>query len=125
MYQTPYEALLFLRMYTGQDVQEIQHVFKSHPHWDKLNLVNLRITLNLLKNFSKLQIFNGIHLVLYPPDLVATELKKLPDQVDLQPFGAFQHSPFLLSLLLYYIEKQYNFTGCGVFDCPSSKLKLA
>ena len=39
-----------------------------------------------------------------------------PKQPELQPFNVWESHEMILHLLLYYIEKDYNFTGEGIFN---------
>lgn len=91
---------------------------KVHPHKDTFTIENLKKVIDLLVkwNFSKLQIFNGVALVLYPPGRIAREIETLASRPEMQPFTAFRNNPQILQVILYYIEKKYHFTGRGVFD---------
>jgi len=54
--------------------------------------------------------------VLYDYEFVKMKYKEMCWLSELQPFETdWQTHPCLLQLLVYYIEKDYSFTGNGVF----------
>lgn len=81
------------------------------------------IELVTLKGFTKEQIFNGLHLVLYPVDLVTNKLAELPSRPDMQPIEVTLKEPAILQIVLYLLEEQFLFTGNGVFAKPSDNVK--
>ena len=91
---------------------------KVHPHWQQLNVLNVKLVMDLVTNgkYSKKQIFNGLHLFLYPAQVVGQVLQELPGRPELQPFSKFRKSDNALQIVLYYVEKKYHFNGTGVFD---------
>lgn len=76
------------------------------------------IELVVSRGFTKEQIFNGLHLVLYPVEFVAEKLDELPSRPELQPIEAAMKEPNILQIVLYFLEEKFMFTGNGVFVRP-------
>jgi len=117
-WRLPDEGAQFLSYHTGKTWREVHSQLRVHPHKDKFTIENLKKVMDLLLkwNFSKLQIFNGLALILYPPGRIAHEIETLASRPEMQPFTTFRNNPQILQVILYYIEKKYHFTGRGIFD---------
>lgn len=96
---------------------------RSHPQSRQLGTENMKQVIELLtsKGFTKEQIYNGIHLVLYPVALVAEKLKELHTRPDMQPIKESMKELNILQMVLYMLEEQFMFTGNGVFAKPPEK----
>ena len=71
--------------------------------------------------FTKLQIFNGLQLTLYPVEIVEDKLNELPHRPDMQPIETTLKEPGILEIVLYLLEQQFMFTGNGVFAKSAQK----
>ena len=79
----PEQVMNYLHNYTGKPKAEICKVLVSHPRRNQLNLDNIAKVIELLikNNFSNLQIFNGIQLVLFPHQLIVSKVEHLIQQL--------------------------------------------
>jgi hypothetical protein len=98
---------------------------RSHPHYTQLNSENMKRVIELLDSrcFTKLQIFNGLQLILYPVEVVIDKLNELPYRPDLQPIENALKEPTILQIVLYLLEQEFMFTGDGVFAKQTEKSK--
>jgi len=117
-WRLPVEGAQFLCHHTGKTKSEIFSQLKVHPYKETFTIENLKKVMDLLVkwDFSKLQIYNGLTLVLYPPGRIAREIITLASRPEMQPFTTFKNHPQILQVILYNIEKKFHFTGRGVFD---------
>lgn len=113
----------YLANQTGQPKMKIRDVLRLHPQSRQLSSENMKKVVELItsKGFTKEQVFNGLHLVLYPVDLVAKKLAELPSRPDMQPIEVTLKEPAILQIVLYLLEEQFLFTGNGVFAKPPDK----
>lgn len=73
------------------------------------------------RGFTKLQIFNGLQLILYPVEIVIDKLNELPSRLDMKPIETTLKEPSILQVVLYLLEQQFMFTGNGVFAKSAEK----
>ena len=92
-------------------------MMKTHPHFRNLDGNNVKVVVKFLQqqNFTREQIFEAVHLVLYPIERIASKLSQLSHRDDMQPFSEKRQHPSFLQTLLYFIEEEHNFSGSGVF----------
>lgn len=121
------DLLLYLAAKTKAQPDDIREVLSTHPHYQHLCIANMKNVIELLAswNFTEEQIYNGVHLILYPVSVVAMRLdarftasNKTPES-----YVAEKEDPFVLQIIVYDMEKQYNFSGSGVFAKSSSASK--
>lgn len=89
-----------------------------HPYCNRITVSNANKIAEyfISQNISKQQLINGIYVVLYDYELVKQQYQEMMMMDELQPFETeWKQNPYILQLLLYYIEKKYSFTGNGVF----------
>ena len=115
------EALNYLSNHTGQPKGKVKDLLRSHPQSRQLGNENMKQVIELLElqGFTSEQIYNGMHLVLYPLTLVADKLKELPNRPDMQPIEETMMESNILQIVLYLLEEQFMFTGNGVFAKPT------
>ena len=111
------ESLAYLSDQTGQPIATVKDALKLHPNSKLLSLDNMKRVVELIisEGFSKEQLLNGIHLVLYPAELVAQKLAELSKRPDMQPIEVSLKEPNILQIVLYLLEENFMFTGNGVF----------
>ncbi|KAI9552766.1 hypothetical protein GHT06_020646 [Daphnia sinensis] len=114
------EALRYLANRTGQPSKSVKEMLRSHPQSRQLGSENMKKVMELVaaRGFTKEQIFNGLHLVLYPVELVAKKLDELPSRPEMQPIETTIKEPTILQIVVYLLEEQFMFTGNGVFAKP-------
>lgn len=114
------EALRYLANRTGQPSKSVKEMLRSHPQSRQLGSENMKKVMELVaaRGFTKEQIFNGLHLVLYPVGLVAKKLDELPSRPEMQPIETTIKEPTILQIVVYLLEEQFMFTGNGVFAKP-------
>ena len=102
---------------TGRDSQDLLKAMKSHPYYLQYSMRNVKEVEDFLQkeNFTAQQIFEGIHLILYPATLVDKKLAELALRPEVAPFSSRRKELHFLSNLLYFIEIDFEFTGTGIF----------
>lgn len=107
------QANKFLAKCFGKSTKEIRDSIQRHPHWLHIPLITIKSSLNYLQslNYKNDEIFNSIHLVLYPVGRIESALKEIYSTAIYKNASQSQ----ILSLCLYFIELKYNFTGDGVW----------
>jgi hypothetical protein len=112
----------YLSEFLKIDFQSIKSRIGSHPYGSRLNVSNANKIVEFFigLGLSKEQIINGIYIALYEYELVKHQYRLMSNLTELQPFDfEWKKHPFLLQLLIYYIEKNYSFTGNGVYVMPN------
>jgi hypothetical protein len=117
------EAVGFLANHTGYDKDQVREILRSHPQSIQLSSENMKKVMELLvtRGFTKLQIFNGLQLILYPVEIVIDKLNELPSRLDMKPIETTLKEPSILQVVLYLLEQQFMFTGNGVFAKSAEK----
>jgi len=116
----PSDVVHYLTHHTGLIKEEIYGVLKAHPYRkESLTIENLKEVIELLVKwkFSRVQMANGLTLVLYPAALIAQQLALLPTRPGAfnMTFNDFRSHAHVLQVVLYHLEEEYHFTGKGVF----------
>ncbi|XP_069687650.1 transcription termination factor 5, mitochondrial isoform X2 [Periplaneta americana] len=106
----------------------IRKMLHRHPFWCQVPLNTVRETLDFLfqKGFTKQQILLNVHILLYSRTQVEKELNELPTRPELDvescQFGTEPHGKRSyiapeqkLALCLYFIERDFHFTGHGIW----------
>lgn len=98
-------------------------MLRSHPQSRQLSSENMKKVMELVaaRGFTREQMFNGLHLVLYPVELVEKKLSELPSRPEMQPIETTMKEPHILQIVVYLLEEQFMFTGNGVFAKPPEK----
>ncbi|XP_015110370.1 transcription termination factor 5, mitochondrial isoform X2 [Diachasma alloeum] len=111
------EMAVMLKKHLRRDTDEIQEGIKRHPMWKHVDLVTIHDTMQyLLKSFDADDIFRNIQLLLYSRDKIQYPLARLIE-VNKQIDEKYRFTPSqLLALCAYHIEREYHFTGDGVWD---------
>lgn len=111
------EALGYLANQCRRTKAQVRVALQSHPYSKELSSENMKQVVELItsKGFTREQLCNGLHLVLYPVDMVAQKLAELSSRPDMQPIQKTLREPNVLQIVLYLLEEQFMFTGNGVF----------
>ncbi|CAG0917604.1 unnamed protein product [Notodromas monacha] len=91
----------------------------KHPCWKQTSLVQVKgtVTYLLAEGFTREKIMNALQIVLYSRKSVARILEQLPLKPELEPFELlWKNHDHVLQLALYYLEKDYNFSGKKLFE---------
>jgi len=101
--------------------KEVRESLSLHPHWLQVpTLYAKEVLLFLRKSYSHAQIRSTIPILLYPVNRVEEEIQlQLSEN---QSGGAAtavasidQSHPYFLHLILYRLEKEFHFTGDGIW----------
>ncbi|XP_017114021.1 transcription termination factor 5, mitochondrial [Drosophila elegans] len=117
------DIVVYLGNVLSKDVQVLRNLLSRHPNWCHIPLLHVKQCLEYLlsKKFKLTEIFDNIHLLLYPIKRIEEKmlLLQLPDaQEELQLPVADFHSLSnneILTLILYLIESEFHFTGDGIW----------
>ncbi|XP_035898956.1 transcription termination factor 5, mitochondrial [Anopheles stephensi] len=97
-------------------------LIKRHPNWYHVPVLQMQETVDALlkKKFTLDDIFNNIHVLLYPLNRIEEKLTllqngdpKLQDELGVELYRA--NKTQLLALALYLVELDFHFTGDGVW----------
>ncbi|KAI8045147.1 transcription termination factor 5, mitochondrial [Drosophila gunungcola] len=117
------DIVVYLGNVLSKDVQVLRNLLSRHPNWCHIPLLHVKQCLEYLrsKKFKLSEIFDNIHLLLYPIKRIEEKmlLLQLPDaQQELQlPVADFHllSNNEILTLILYLIESEFHFTGDGIW----------
>ncbi|KAG5684932.1 hypothetical protein PVAND_014140 [Polypedilum vanderplanki] len=118
------EIIEFLSIQFNISKNDVRTILKSHPHWMKVPVLSIKQTLEFLqlRDFSKKDLLQNLHILLYSIERIESKLKmllewKYDDNSNSIDFDLKHVSNSkLLSLCLYFIEREYHFTGMAVYD---------
>uniref|UniRef100_A0A182QNZ0 Uncharacterized protein n=1 Tax=Anopheles farauti TaxID=69004 RepID=A0A182QNZ0_9DIPT len=118
----------------GRDTAHVlKHIFKErgeaamekirrHPNWFHVPVLQMQETMEVLlkKKFTMDDIFNNVHILLYPLNRIEEKLAllinndpKLEEELGVELYRASKTQ--LLALALYLVELEFHFTGDGVW----------
>uniref|UniRef100_A0A1A9X216 Transcription termination factor 5, mitochondrial n=1 Tax=Glossina brevipalpis TaxID=37001 RepID=A0A1A9X216_9MUSC len=99
----------------------IRDLMSRHPNWCHIPILHIKHCYEFLlnKKFSKADIYDNVHLLLYPIKRIEEKLRLLCSTKFLQQLQLDVNGPLsnknTLALALYLIESDYHFTGDGVW----------
>ncbi|XP_063696633.1 transcription termination factor 5, mitochondrial [Culicoides brevitarsis] len=107
------DIVLFIVRHFQKPEKEIRDKFVRHPRWNCVPLSVMKHNLEfLLKlNFTKDDIYKHIYILLYPTVRIEEKLKLIAKDEKCKNATKAQ----ILSLLLYYIELDYHFSGDAIW----------
>uniref|UniRef100_A0A0C9RB16 Uncharacterized protein n=1 Tax=Fopius arisanus TaxID=64838 RepID=A0A0C9RB16_9HYME len=111
------EIGLMLKKYFKKSVAEIQEKIEMHPLWKYVDLFTIHTTLHyLMESFDAEDIFKNLPLILHSRDKVEFRLVSLIEMnKQINENNRFTPSQ-ILALCAYEIEKEFHFTGDGVWE---------
>ncbi|XP_037945648.1 transcription termination factor 5, mitochondrial [Teleopsis dalmanni] len=114
------DIIIFLSNILKKDGNTLRNLLSRHPNWCHIPVIHIQRTYECLtkKKFSNEQIYKNVHLLFYPIQLIEEKLS----QLKCPQFLAEMHLNILdidkcklLSLVLYFIECEFHFTGDGIW----------
>ncbi|BFF89269.1 transcription termination factor 5 mitochondrial [Drosophila madeirensis] len=117
------DIVVYLGNVLSKDEHALRNLLSRHPNWCHIPLLHVKQCLEYLKSkkFSLSEIFDNIHLLLYPIKRIEEKLLLLQSseiQEDLQlPVSDVNDlsNSEILTLILYLIESEFHFTGDGIW----------
>ncbi|PBC30218.1 hypothetical protein APICC_02886 [Apis cerana cerana] len=112
--------LLFIfRKEFGKDINLIS-VIQKHPYWKYVSLLIIIKSIQYLKkHYSIEDICQNIHIILYPRSKIDYTLNLLYKKYSQEEYNSTHY----LSLCLYELEKNYYFSGDGIWPNEVSVFK--
>lgn len=112
---------ILLEAELGKERPDVTQKITRHPFWRNVTYLRISTSLNYLKTkYSPKDIWHGIHLILYPLDVVSTTLEKVEREYSRE--NGYNLSPGqMLALCVYMIEKGNHFTGDGIWQLDSAE----
>ncbi|KAL2714604.1 hypothetical protein V1478_015789 [Vespula squamosa] len=105
----------------GIKSKDLINKFQQHPYWNRVSFVDLDNTLCTIKeNFSREDICNNIHIILYPWSIINKVLKSIQESDKYSKYTPSQQ----LALCLYFMEKDNHFTGDGIWNIMEEERQL-
>uniref|UniRef100_A0A1B0BFD1 Uncharacterized protein n=1 Tax=Glossina palpalis gambiensis TaxID=67801 RepID=A0A1B0BFD1_9MUSC len=115
------DIVVYLAHVLNKEVADLRNVMSRHPNWCHIPIVHVKQCYEFLLNneFSKADIYDNMHLLLYPIKRIDEKLQLLRLPEFLQQLQLDYKDPLnkkdILALTLYLIESEYHFTGDGVW----------
>uniref|UniRef100_A0A1B0A628 Uncharacterized protein n=1 Tax=Glossina pallidipes TaxID=7398 RepID=A0A1B0A628_GLOPL len=115
------DIVVYLAHVLDKDAADLRNVMSRHPNWCHIPIVRVKQCYEFLLNneFSKADIYDNMHLLLYPIKRIDEKLQLLHSPEFLQQLQLDYKDPLskknILALTLYLIESEYHFTGDGVW----------
>ncbi|XP_025192303.1 transcription termination factor 5, mitochondrial [Melanaphis sacchari] len=123
------DIMIYLTKELGEDKNKLRSLLERHPYWQYISLLTIRKSFEFLKknNFTKNQLYHCSQILLYPvhkikDSLVSTEQMKNVSY--LRNASGSIKSEYLLPLVLYNLEKDYHFSGDGVWSTNEKTEKM-
>ncbi|XP_017870604.1 PREDICTED: uncharacterized protein LOC108618875 [Drosophila arizonae] len=117
------DIVIYLGNILEKDEQLLRNVLSRHPNWCHIPVIHIKQCLEYLlsKKFKLEDIFQNIHLLLYPIKRIEEKLLLLqtPEimeelQLPVPNVHALENNE-ILTLILYLIESEFHFTGDGIW----------
>ncbi|XP_014297000.1 transcription termination factor 5, mitochondrial isoform X2 [Microplitis demolitor] len=120
------ELIWSLFNYSRVDVSTIKNNFSKHPHWKHIDFLTIHDSLKFLESlFDDIDIINNMTLIFYPREIIHRSLMKVTEiNNKLDPLDRYSASQ-MLALCEYEIEKNYHFSGDGVWQKTEKKSRKA
>ncbi|CAG0881911.1 unnamed protein product [Darwinula stevensoni] len=111
------DTVLFLAFKLGIDEKTVRSELRKHLHWTCVPLVRISDTLAFLldQGYTRTDVSRCMQILLYEKGLLKRHLSALPLYTEAQPFSQWKDGPHLLHLLLYFVEKECQFTGTSIW----------
>lgn len=104
----------FLSFHFRHTEQDVREYVSRHPNWLCVPLGVMKENLNFLlaENFKKQDIYKHVYILSYPNSRIKEKLAQVRND------STFTHVSKVkqLSLVLYFLEYEYHFTGDGVWS---------
>ncbi|EDW68427.1 transcription termination factor 5, mitochondrial [Drosophila virilis] len=117
------DIIVYLGNILLKDEQVLRNLLSRHPNWCHVPVLHVKQCLEYLlsKRFKLNEIFNNIHLLLYPIKRIEEKLLQLQAaeameelQLPVADVHALSNNE-ILTLILYLIESEFHFTGDGIW----------
>lgn len=117
------DCLYFLCAELEMNKEELMNKLRRHPRWPFVPLVHVGRNLqNLRKDFTDEEIKKNIYILFYYSEKLQTELETLDSREGLELFkeNGTVKKEFVLPLVLYFLERESNFTGESIWDVETN-----
>lgn len=103
----------FISHHFGKKEDDVRELIARHPNWTcvPLKVMKSNLTLLLKERFKKEDIYKHVFLLAYPTSRIEEKLEFVRKEESCAKATKAQQ----LSLILYYIELDFHFTGDGVW----------
>ncbi|XP_016660868.1 transcription termination factor 5, mitochondrial isoform X2 [Acyrthosiphon pisum] len=123
------DIMIYLTKELGEDKTMLRTLLERHPYWQYISLLTIRKTYEFLKkkNFTKDQLCHCLQILLYPVDKIEDALVSTQNMKNvsyLRNLSGSINSKYLLPLVLYNLEKDYHFSGDGVWNTNEQTKKI-
>ncbi|XP_023296619.2 transcription termination factor 5, mitochondrial [Lucilia cuprina] len=116
------DIVIYLAKIMEKSEQDVRNLLSRHPNWCHIPALQVKQCYEFLlsKKFTKTDIYNNIHLLLYPTKRIDEKLLQLQTPEFLQDLQIHRSLKQLsnneiLTLVLYLIESEFHFTGDGIW----------
>ncbi|XP_022183216.1 transcription termination factor 5, mitochondrial isoform X1 [Myzus persicae] len=123
------DIMIYLTKELGEDKKKLRTLLERHPYWQYISLLTIRKTYEFLKinHFTKDQLCHCSQILLYPVDKIKDTLVSTQNMKNvsyLRDVSGSIKSEYLLPLVLYNLEKDYHFSGDGVWNTNEQTKKI-
>ncbi|XP_015587512.1 transcription termination factor 5, mitochondrial [Cephus cinctus] len=120
------DVLYYLEVKLARNKRDLKEKLSKHPNWRYIPVESVhKVYQYLSKTYTKQQIFDSLYILLYPlkniqAAILKTRVCKVSDVDSLSPND-------VLNLAIYYMEKDYHFSGDGVWteDMPNFQSRVS
>ncbi|CAG9768651.1 unnamed protein product [Ceutorhynchus assimilis] len=111
-----HSAVKFFSTLLDKTRQDVYKILRKHPYYNCVPFLDIERTFQYLKmaGYTKDNIARSLLILLYPDSKVHLVMNQLREDEYLQFGNLSQHKQ--LQLVLYRIEKEYHFTGKGIWS---------
>ncbi|XP_034112334.1 transcription termination factor 5, mitochondrial [Drosophila albomicans] len=117
------DIVVYLGNIMQKDEQLLRNLLSRHPNWCHIPVLQVKQCLEYLqsKKFGLDDIFQNIHLLLYPikrieEKLLLLQVKEALEELHLPIVNMHaMNNNEILTLILYLIESEFHFTGDGIW----------
>ncbi|XKL61525.1 hypothetical protein PGB90_008582 [Kerria lacca] len=118
---------IYISRKLGKSFKLTKHELSKNKFFRSISILTVHENVEYLltMGFSKDEIFSSVQILMYSTKNIETILKKLMcNSIATDNSQKIQvvHKKYFLALTLYYIEKEHNFSGHGIWNETSDKL---
>ncbi|XP_061387632.1 transcription termination factor 5, mitochondrial [Musca vetustissima] len=116
------DVVVYLSNVMNKTESDLRSLLSRHPNWCHIPAIQVKQCYEFLieNHFATEDIYNNIHVLLYPIKRIEEKLKQFENTDFLKEIKSIENSNELttnemLTLVLYLIESEFHFTGDGIW----------
>ncbi|XP_058974170.1 transcription termination factor 5, mitochondrial-like [Musca domestica] len=116
------DVVVYLSNVMNKNESDLRNLLSRHPNWCHIPAIQVKQCYEFLieNKFCTQDIYNNIHMLLYPIKRIEEKLKQLNTTDFIKEIKSIENCEELtqnevLTLVLYLIESEFHFTGDGIW----------